>query len=82
MSSMSKHTETRGQKLQRIRLAKGMSQADLARVSGVPKGTLQCLEQDYRSYPSVDTAMQLAAALGECVEDVFGPVQGPKRKRS
>lgn len=53
----------------RARLAAGLDQDVLARLSGVPQGTISRVERG--SDPRLSTAMRLAASLGRPVEEVF-----------
>jgi len=55
--------ETLGEKLQRLRLAAGYSQSQMAKASKVPVGTLRNWEQD-RRVPGFDVACRLAKVLG------------------
>lgn len=54
--------------MKELRQAKGLSQAALARVAGVPRSWLVELEQGKIRQPSVDKALALARALGVPVE--------------
>jgi XRE family transcriptional regulator, regulator of sulfur utilization len=56
-----------GERLQRLRQAKGLSQSQLARAAGVPAGTLKNWEQGRRTM-LIDAAMKVADAL-ECTLD-------------
>jgi transcriptional regulator with XRE-family HTH domain len=60
-----------GQRLQRLRLAAGLSQSQLAGKSGVPIGTLRNWEQD-RRVPLLDTAARVAQALGVTLDLLAG----------
>jgi transcriptional regulator with XRE-family HTH domain len=60
---------TFGEKLQQLRLDRGLTQAALAQVSGIPVGTIRDYEQGKRD-PLLSNAQRLARAL--CVSlDVF-----------
>jgi transcriptional regulator with XRE-family HTH domain len=63
--------ETFGQRLQRLRLAGGISQPKLAAAADIPIGTLRNLEQD-RRIPRLDTADALARALGVGLDILAG----------
>jgi transcriptional regulator with XRE-family HTH domain len=63
--------ETFGQRLQRFRLAAGISQPKLAAAAMIPIGTLRNLEQD-RRIPRLDTADALARALGVGLDALTG----------
>ena len=62
--------ETLGKRLQRLRVAAGFSQPRLAAAAGVPLGTLRNLEYD-RRVPLVDTARDVARALGLSLEELI-----------
>lgn len=59
------------ERVRRARIALGMSQADLARASGLSRQAIGALEAG-RHTPSVSAALAVAAALGEPVEALFG----------
>jgi putative molybdopterin biosynthesis protein len=66
--------ETRRQsddRLRLTRLARGLSQGDLARTAGVTRQAISGIESG-RWSPSLDVALSLAAALDSTVEDLFG----------
>lgn len=52
-----------GRALAVLRTAQGMTQADLAEVSGVARQTINAIEADRRT-PQIATAVALAQALG------------------
>lgn len=58
--------------LAQLRRDRGWSQADLAARSAVSRAEVSAIETG-RLVPSVAVALRLAAALGQSVEDVFGP---------
>lgn len=60
-----------GQRLQRLRQAANLSQADLAKASNVPIGTLRNWEQD-RRIPRLDTAAAIAKALKVSLDELAG----------
>jgi transcriptional regulator with XRE-family HTH domain len=60
-----------GQRLQRIREARGLSQAQLARKAGVPPASLRNWEQDRRGI-SLEAAARIAVALGISLDDLAG----------
>jgi len=66
---MSTNIETLGQRLQRLRMAKGLTQSQLAAVAGVPLKSLQNWEIDHRE-PGLRAACLLAKALGVTAEDL------------
>lgn len=67
-----------GKRLQTLRLARGLSQSQLAKVAGVPLGTLQGWERGRRT-PLLDAAAKLADALG-CTLDELAGREGPRGK--
>ena len=67
--------ETMGEKVQRLRSAAGLSQAQLAAAAGVPLGTLRNWEQD-RRIPLLDTAARVARALAVSL-DQLAPEPAP-----
>jgi DNA-binding XRE family transcriptional regulator len=69
---------TFGVKLQEFREARGLSQAGLARVSGVPVGTIRDYEQGRRD-PSFETAVKLARAVKQSL-DAFVAEPTPAKK--
>ena len=60
-------------KLKELRLAAGLSQAQLAEVSGIGKKTIQDYEQGYRDIKKAQglTLLALAKALGCIMEDLM-----------
>jgi HTH-type transcriptional regulator, cell division transcriptional repressor len=66
-----KKGETMGERMARLRKAAGLSQPQLAKKSGVPLGTLRCLEQD-RRIPRLDTFIALADAIGCTLDELAG----------
>ena len=60
-----------GQALARIRKAQGLSQEDLARVSGLATVTIAKLEEGRNSDPKASTLSKLARALGCQLEQLF-----------
>ena len=65
--------ETIGQKLQRLRLAAGLTQSQLAEAAGVPLSSLQGWEVDRRE-PGLRAAACLAAALGITADELADTV--------
>ena len=72
-----------GERLQRLRLAANLSQAELARRAKVPIGTLRNWEQD-RRVPLLDTAVRVAQALGVSLDVLagLGPEPAPPAEPS
>lgn len=64
-------------RLRHLRLASGLSQAELAKDAGVSRALVSAIEAG-RHQPGVDAALSLARALGTTVEALFGHgVGGP-----
>jgi transcriptional regulator with XRE-family HTH domain len=74
--------ETFGQRLQRLRIAAGFTQARLAKAAGLSFGTLRNWEYDKRE-PLLSAAVKLAAALSVSVDELagVGAEDKPERKR-
>jgi putative transcriptional regulator len=72
--------QTMGQKLKALRQAAGMTQAELAKTSGLPLGTIRNWEQDYRS-PLLSTAGLVARALNVSLDELFVPPTPKSRAR-
>jgi transcriptional regulator with XRE-family HTH domain len=68
---MADNEETMGQRLRRLREAKELSQPALARLAGVPLGTLRNWEQD-RRVPRLDAAVILARVLEVTLDYLAG----------
>lgn len=62
-----------GGKIAALRTAKGWSQAELARRSGIKPPSLWALEQQVTKKPKADTLMRIAAALGVPLRDIMKP---------
>src|SRR4051794_27918985 len=77
---MSERSETLGRRVQRLRAAAGLTQAQLAAAAAVPLSSLQNWEIDRRE-PSFRAACRLAKALGVTAEYLAdtAPVQGNAR---
>lgn len=61
------------------RIASGLSQADLAKRTGIPRTSISAIESE-RLTPSVTTALALASALDCTVEELFGEGKFPYLK--
>jgi transcriptional regulator with XRE-family HTH domain len=70
---MSGGAKAMGERLQELRQAKGLSQSQLAKATGVPVGSLKNWEQGIR-LPRLDAAWQLAKALGITLDELAGKV--------
>ena len=66
--------------MQRIRLAKGLSQTQLARAAQVPVGTLRNWERGRRT-PLLDTAARVADALGVSLDELAGRTEKPTERK-
>jgi len=68
-------------RIQEFRLAKGLSQSQLAKAAGIPFRSLQNYEQGHRPTP-LEKAAKLAKALGVSLDDLAGitTVAAPKKK--
>ncbi len=60
------------QRLQRLRLAKGLSRRQLETQADIPHGIVSRLESGVQDYPSVPVAMRLARVLGVSVDHLIG----------
>src|SRR5262245_42451959 len=65
-----KGKETMGQRLQRLRRAAGLTQAELARRAGVPLKSVLNWEQDRRQ-PRLDAVVDLARILSVSLEELL-----------
>jgi transcriptional regulator with XRE-family HTH domain len=74
-----------GARLQKLRLAAGLSQSQLARAAGVPVGSLRGWEQARRTM-LLDAAARLAVALGCTLGQLGGteplPAEGEAGKKT
>lgn len=61
-----------GERLQRLRLAKGLSRRQLAIQADIPQGIISRLERSEQDYPSVPVAMRVAKVLGVSVDYLIG----------
>jgi transcriptional regulator with XRE-family HTH domain len=69
-----------GTRLKKLRNERGLSQAQLAKLAGVPKGTLLQWEYGLRT-PKLDAAAKLADALDVSLDELAGrerPARKPK----
>lgn len=64
------------EELRRMREQAGLTQVDLAKVSGVDRGTIIKIESGKRS-PSIETLEKLARAMGAEIGDFFPKAQPP-----
>jgi transcriptional regulator with XRE-family HTH domain len=68
-----------GVRLKKLRQERGLSQGQLAKLSGVPKGTLLQWEYGLRT-PKLDAAAKLADALDVSLDELAGrqwPTESP-----
>jgi transcriptional regulator with XRE-family HTH domain len=70
-----------GVRLKKLRQDRGLSQAQLAKLSGIPKGTLLQWEYGLRT-PLLDAAVKLADALEVTLDELAGrePPKGKPKK--
>jgi transcriptional regulator with XRE-family HTH domain len=68
-----------GEHWKRLREAAGLSQPQLAKVAGVPVGTLRQWEQ-CRRLPSLEGFFDLARGLGVSLDELAGRAAGGKGK--
>lgn len=59
-----------GNAIKELRIAKGLSQVELAQVSGVPQQTISAAESG-KTVPRVDTLLALSDALGVSPNDIY-----------
>lgn len=57
--------------LRQAREKKGLTQAQLSLLSGVPQQTISAIESVSRKNPGIDTLLQIASALGCTVDDLL-----------
>lgn len=65
-------TETFGQRLKRIRKEKGLSQTELAKITGISNSTISAYEHDYISEPKVACVEWLCKALDITATELLG----------
>lgn len=66
------YNETFGQRLKRIRKKKGLSQTELAKITGISNVTLSAYEHDYISEPKLACVEWLCKALGVTATELLG----------
>ena len=71
--------ETTGEKVCRLRKAKGWSQRELSRRSGLSLGAARLVEEGLRPDPQMSTLVALAAALDVPLNELLGD-SAPARK--
>jgi transcriptional regulator with XRE-family HTH domain len=74
---MSLHSE----RLQRLRLNKGLSRRKLEDLAAIPHGIVSRLESGAQDYPSVPVAMRLAKVLGVSVDYLIGMYEDEEDSR-
>jgi transcriptional regulator with XRE-family HTH domain len=67
---MSSTPQNPGALIRRARIERGMSQAELAKLAGVPYSTLRALERGGPRGPQMATLRKLATALGVSIVDL------------
>jgi transcriptional regulator with XRE-family HTH domain len=75
-----KREENMGERLQRLRQEKGLSQSQLADAAGIPIGSLRNWERGRRE-PLLGTAARLADALGVSLDELAGRVPKPRPRK-
>ena len=60
-----------GSKLREVREAKGMSQEELEKVSGISRQTISSIENGRSTSVMSGTLISLARALGTTVDEIF-----------
>lgn len=60
-----------GYRIKEVRESMGMTQEELAKKSGVSRGTIAALEKDSGAATSTKTLLKLAHALGTTVSQIF-----------
>lgn len=73
--------ESMGERLQRIRKEKGVTQVDLAGRIGTTQGVLSSYECD-RAHPGHDMLARIATALGVSADYLLGIAPAPKATRA
>ncbi len=68
-------------RLKEIRLAKGLSRAELAETVGISVRFISFLEMGLRK-PSISVAFKIANALGTSVDEIFLPNHGTKSTKT
>lgn len=63
--------ESMGNRIQRLRKAKRMTQEALATATSIPVASIRNYEQDHRK-PKTDSLRKLAIALGVTLDDLVG----------
>lgn len=60
----------------RIRTAKGISQNELAEMTGVSQSVISYIEVGKTEHPRIDTLLAIAAALGCTINDLIDHKEG------
>lgn len=58
-------------RLKELRLRRGLTQYQLARILGLKHNTMICKYETGQKRPSLQTAQRIALALGATVEEIF-----------
>ena len=64
-----------GKQFREIRLARGLTQYQLAELSGVPRICI-CRYESGKYFPSISNAMKLAKALDVSIDELIGKKAG------
>ena len=67
-----------GGKITALREAKGLSMAELARLSGIKPPSLWALEHQVTKKPKAETLMRVAAALGVPMREILRKTKRPE----
>jgi transcriptional regulator with XRE-family HTH domain len=70
------------ERLQRLRVSKGLSRRQLENEAKIPHGIVSRLESGVQEYPSVPVAMRLAKVLGVSVDYLVGMYEGEESEMS
>ena len=57
--------------LKELRTARGMTQQELSRLSGIPQNTISMIENKVRGNPGIETLYPLCIALGCTLSDMY-----------
>ncbi|QLB22467.1 MULTISPECIES: helix-turn-helix domain-containing protein [Pasteurellaceae] len=60
-----------GENIKHIRKSAGISQQDLADMSGISKGQISKLESGEQNNPQINTVVSIAANLGVAIEEII-----------
>lgn len=75
---MSTHSEHLAENIKQLRAVRGLSQAQMAKLVGIPRTTWGHLES-YGANPTLDVLLRVAGALHVRLEELLAPVRRPVR---